>query len=369
MAYSSVIEPVGIRDLAKDDPGEYRNRVQDFLDQIKRSLRSDMEKISIYFMNDYAFIQTENLDTLLDFLTKIRNRLINKNMVIRGALTEGDLQAEKIEEDLFSNLHSIMGYEFGPLATELAGMQDGLKGLGIKITKKVARERKKNEDKYYDLLTKKDKTKTLTAKEKAFLKSNKAICDLPNFFYNYHITDSKVRRYDGYYDLALDNDYLTPANLSKIIKLFRQSRVSSKKLARFFIPLLVNWTKHMDLSPDEESNNPDSQPSTGSPTETDATEESFYDLDILISKGKLTGLREIIGLELIFLSLMDRVFGSNSELGKYDKDRIDRLRTYYKSIRKWVQKYIRSDNQPVLIPKNILTPRSKRRFAKYLETV
>lgn len=368
MSFSGVIEPVGIRDLAKDDPEEYRKHIQHFLKQIKYSLTSDLNAIKLYFLNDYLFIETEDLETIILFICNLRTRLIQSKMVVRGAISDGNLEAKEIKANSLKEGASICGYEFGALATELSGMRDGLKGLGIKVAKRLVKKRVQIEDKLKTIIEQKNQKLQINGEDEVFLQQYGKLSLLPQFFYNYHITDSKIRRYDGYYDLQLDEEFLTPSNLDKIMRLFRQSRVSSKKLARFFIPLLINWSKHMNLAPPEKPENLSTETSK-TKLDADVMEDSYKDLDGLISSGKLTGFREIIGIELVFLSLMDRIFGTNTDIETYDQEKLNKLRNYYKRIRKWIQNYIRSDNQPVLIPKNILKPSSKRKFVNFIEEV
>ena len=129
----------------------------------------------------------------------------------------------------------------------------------------------------------------------------------------FHIENDNLIYYDftKFLDIALDSSFMTNANLHRTLKNFRKSNTLSRKFASFYVPLLLQWAKSTLLT----------------------TDDGEEQLDDLICRGQLNGLRRIQGIELVFLCFLDKVFSVSlhDDVSDDEFKRVDNLKKFFVS--------------------------------------
>jgi hypothetical protein len=324
MAYVALLELVGVRSLAVDEPIEYGQRTKDFYNGIYNSL-STRKDFDIYFFRDHCYAEHRSIKSLIAFLHALQSELLQRHsLLIRGALAEGDLESKKLEVTLEGKntkgvvvgSNTLNGFRFDALSSELFGMQERLKGVGVNVSSKLV---KKHEN--------------LVAKG--------------TIFENVYVTNRTTNRYEGFWDIALHKDMFSTANLSRIIHQMMHARVFSKKIARFYVPVLVNWILHQELSDD--------------PSPVSELRQNLK-LDERIAAGSLASVRDIIGVDVVYLALLNRVYSKDNKL---NEERVLCARTHLKG-RSWLIKLLQKEDMSTILPDNIISSKSIRAFAKDL---
>jgi len=83
-------------------------------------------------------------------------------------------------------------------------------------------------------------------------------------------------------------------------------------------------------------------------------------LDEEIVKGRLGRVRDVAGMELVYLALLDRVYSPKAT--EYDEARVEALKEFYLAA-SWLHSLIRShDYNAAPIPASILSGSSRRGF-------
>jgi hypothetical protein len=138
-------------------------------------------------------------------------------------------------------------------------------------------------------------------------------CLLKNLTNVVHIENDNLIYYDftKFLDIALDSSFMTNANLHRTLKNFRKSNTLSRKFASFYVPLLLQWAKSTLLT----------------------TDDGEEQLDDLICRGQLNGLRRIQGIELVFLCFLDKVFSVSlhDDVSDDEFKRVDNLKKFFVS--------------------------------------
>jgi len=266
----------------------------------------------VYPFRDYCYIQCCNLDQLLTHISNIRYRLLHDfELFCRGAVVKGGLEAKPI---VHSNAKDIIisGMEFSSIASRLYGIQERVEGIGVSI----------------DWIP--DESKLIDEKCVS----------------TYYVTlSSRKRSFTKFLDIALDSSFMTNANLHRTLKNFRKSNTLSRKFASFYVPLLLQWAKSTLLT----------------------TDDGEEQLDDLICRGQLNGLRRIQGIELVFLCFLDKVFSVSlhDDVSDDEFKRVDNLKKFFVSS-SWLQEIIATDNHSIGIPRDVLSNNAKQNFADYL---
>ncbi|SOD99759.1 hypothetical protein [Spirosoma fluviale] len=322
MAYSSIIELIGIRELAEDDPKAFIEAINSFKGQINIAFNAvltdsnELYSFQAHLFRDYCYIQCNNIDKLLKFLEELRyNLLVEKSFMFRAAIIKGILNLDKNDEDIQIEDEYIKGvvftYGFGVESSKLYGIIERFKGAGIFIDEDLKNEL--NE----------------------FL-----------VFQNYYITDISTRKYHQYWDVRFNSKDQVFNKLNNVIKKVYESRVISKKLARFYVPFLVNLARNLEYN----------------------IEDKNYTkiLDDFIKLTVLEKLKDIVGIELVYLTLIERIFSdddkkslnknNNPEVEKKIEDLIIKL-----SKNNWLLEILRADNKFHSIPQEIINSKTRRK--------
>jgi hypothetical protein len=338
MPYSSLIELVGIKDLADESPAKYSKEIELFSQELQNcAVEENEEGIELptpqhlVIFRDSCYLQAEDLKVLIDYLKRVRRTLLlNNKQFIRGAVIKGELGVENISN---KNLKEVVkGYIFGSVASRLFGHVEALKGIGILI---------------HDEIIENVNIKELNI----------------DIFTNYYISDSYKRKYRWFYDIAMGEEVKKIGILRTMIDSFKKARIISRKIARFYISIFLNWVEHMNLS--------------------EEVGKAHYTLDNEMRKSEFMDIKEVVGFELIYFKMMDRVYEFSKEeieemrkknaklengekIPLVDPERLFELEDIFLRKCKWLHKYLRHDEMEREIPKRILKGKSRRNFAMAL---
>jgi len=271
------LDLLGIKELARYDKKGYNSAMFTFREQLffhaavfnnpENSINSH-----IYFFSDCAFIESDSLVTILNYLRSLRKQLnSSKNHFFTAAVTSGELKAVS-----FNGQKSIIKkdpnlYYLDDRANFLSGtifnsddvskvfiIQNSFKGIGVFIDNScLEKHREFIEEKYYKLIEEKYNTekeedyisvkeaKNITVEDRklAKLKADQEFSDfikryISESFFFPSITTNTVQQY---FDLKLDPTELHLANFNTIIEKFHNANLKSKKYGRFYFSHFANW--------------------------------------------------------------------------------------------------------------------------------
>lgn len=375
MSYSAVVELVGIRELAEHQPAVYYQKISEFLYFVRQSattlgvatgsskryqttkeeteFREDLmldNRLTAVILLDNCFFECERLADLVSIILKLQVMVYRQSkLLMRGALCEGSLEHQRVavlslknapkqireislasisksSQDIeslneltignvidylnmreeFREFSGIDGFVVGETAARLYGLKQRLKAVGIQTNRELVRSQKKN-NRY--------------------------------FFQNYFATGIRNRRYHMFHDLTLGEEFLKDEYLNLLIKDIRSRLYSSKGLARFLLPVLINIARHSKLQRPKESE-------TG--------------ILWAIESRRLESLRDLPGLELVYATVLDRVYSEISDIGSSNK--YLRLRKFMRKC-SWLKRHLRTDDQGERIPESVLSWEARTRFA------
>ncbi|GHT36877.1 hypothetical protein AGMMS49574_29190 [Bacteroidia bacterium] len=103
-SYIAYIDILGTKNSSEnEDFDEYLKSITNFQNELLAVVPDLEGHGKIHFFSDCAFIESENLDTMIKVLKNIRNDLFNTGLFIRGALIKGTLAAitgKETEEEI-----------------------------------------------------------------------------------------------------------------------------------------------------------------------------------------------------------------------------------------------------------------------------
>jgi hypothetical protein len=272
--YVGFLDIVGIKDLAKYSFEAYHRSMETFRNNLFRSSSIFDQRIDnnscpqIHFFSDCAFIESTELETLLDFIVSLRKSLNrDENLFFTAAIAVGELQAfsyygQRLDDQSLVNVRTttkdlldghqeyVRGTIFQSTSvSQVYVLQNNFKGVGVYIENEVLekwkeskrqfiteeyesknRKRKQNRSKQ----TKAEEVKSLL--EIAFNEFKEKY--ISNSFYFPNIVSNKVF---SYLDLRLSDPELDDVFFDNILKRYYSSNVKNKKYGRFYLTHFANW--------------------------------------------------------------------------------------------------------------------------------
>jgi hypothetical protein len=176
----------------------------------------------VYFFSDCAYIESVNLDDLVKYIREIRRTLLEEGYYLKGAIGPGALDASEAhssQEITNSTIRKqrekvVKGSVFGTDVVPIYALQDSLRGIGIRIDKRVA-----------DVF------------EKRHYRVNSC-----------HLPQSNSTHAECFDDIKFDDRELEDKILRAFIRTFFTSKTKSKKYGRYYIPFVLSWINSTDFS-------------------------------------------------------------------------------------------------------------------------
>jgi len=362
MQYSSVVEPVGIHSLAETNPDEYNKALIEFNNSLNQCISriatkwknnfqqnkhkltenpGDSVNISSFppsikccFNGSHAFVQSNTYWAIYDILKELRCVTFTEHgFLFRAVVSKTDIRAEVIcgkpyylyptDDDLKNKSGpraEVSTYDFKLTADALRmlGELNRLKTAGIHADKTLA-----NYVSNYSGST-----------ERCFIK-------------NYFPTGKGRLDFETYFDIPIDDKLICcDMGWAKLINIFNKSRFIDSKLPKYYVGFMANWVRYLDLSKDWDGS-------------------MFNSADGYISRGKLTKYNNVFGIDLVYATLLDRVFSPKLKENVANGERIKKTKSYF-ALTKPVQKLIAKDKWRTQIPSEVLSHESWHSYVSNL---
>lgn len=354
---SAIFELVGLKELAEFEPSTYYERIQTFLDQaqsatVKVSRLSGEASAGALIIKsalDKLFVSAPSRRLIFGFACRLRRGLIfeTKQLFLRGVIGRGDCfspsgKGMRREASAGNGLRfEIVDLRISSVGVGLHGELEKLKGVGFKCREDLGSFAEINN--ILGDLGRASEIPGGTAERGSEVSGLRV-------FTNFMVSNLQPQRFSPFHDIALGSQVTdVPEYLRQAIAALREGRLRGNKVARLYVPFLLNWARTMDLSVEA--------PKRRSP-------KKFAPLDILIMDTVFSDLmRDVPGLQLVPLVFLDRVFKSTEHIAD---GRRETLKSFFlDSRRKWLQRLVRLDTEPS-VPSNILSDASRRKFSEEL---
>lgn len=179
----------------------------------------------VYAYSDCAFAQSANLSRLTKFLSELQHELWLRKIYFKGAISLGELKPEDYSHVSYSSLEKkrklksiVHGYWFGRSAVVPAETEKSLRGIAIQVC---------------DSMT----SSGMHAVKKWIQGST-----VHTGFY----PSQTSKRVIAIVDLAIPKEYLPALDL--LLQKYLLECQSTRRTARYYIPLIITWIKSHDFS-------------------------------------------------------------------------------------------------------------------------
>ena len=240
-SFISFIDLVGVSEMARFDKESYHHCLEEFMKAIEDKSPIISDCGSIYFFSDCAYLESYDIEKLLELLSEIRRDLLKFGYFFKGAVSPGKLHAEPV----FSSEHTALsGHYFGEDIIDVYSAHNELKGIGIKVSGINA---------ISDMI-----------KEKYLINS----CFLRH---------TNSIRADTFVDIKYGQEELTKDNLRAVLRRMFESYTKSKRIARYYLSLIISMIQSTNFS-NIDDKDPKSIPAMYDFVEKGIVESHFADL-------------------------------------------------------------------------------------------
>lgn len=212
-SFVAYFDMLGIGDASLDDSEAYHDSLlrfrQAICDTVDEKL-SDLDKV--FAFSDCAFFSSDNLPRLAAAISKVQSRLWEHSLYVKGAITTARLDYNDFaalpgqsDEIIEARGNKLFGYWFSKEFVQPALMEKNLKGIAIQIDPHLA--------------------------------SDPWV--LENVTYTAHYIGDSLRKPSVVLDLLIPVKSLR--YLETILKKYLIISHTSRRLSRYYIPLLVTW--------------------------------------------------------------------------------------------------------------------------------
>lgn len=335
MSYIAFIDMVGTKNYANYDAKKYMDNVVTFQQTIVNHVGKLKKKGKIFFFSDCAYIESDDVNVLLNFLTSFRNDLVVCNIFLKGGVTQGQLAAitgfendkhilSHYGQDVFSKYNSVKKnleeYKdeirgtlfFSNNIAEVFKMQDNLKGIACTINPSVFSNR--------DL-------------EKETVES-------------FYIKDPHKNTLEFFRDIRYSDSFISGQEvIDKVFKLYAISNTYSLKYGRYYLSILVsiiNSSNFTSIRIEDNSSNFNKFSKT----------PPIFEKIMGIKKTFPILYEKAVGLEFIYFTLLNKLYSDR-------KGRDDVTREVLKIIlnfKRFINKYM---NSLELLPKKLISDKNK----------
>lgn len=317
--FGCIIEVFGIKDSAEYDATEYtkvsqalKNKTKEILTDYKGTVVDDL---TVFLFRDFLYVFTSNIKMVFEILNKIQVILCDTcGVLTRSALVllseegDGSQSIDSIRVETVSNKYL----------------------TNSKITLSLASHN------YAILFSYVDQIKALST-----------ICNYNTLeqlnsaeikpFINYYISEFDKAKYKEFYDIPVTDEFLYNLNIIKtVIYNFISDSVMSRKLGRFYIPLLRNCAKKITFT-----ERMDSEIIKVLKREAEKNKSDGLFFDELLVVSKVVKCRYISGIELFFATFVNTLF--TGETYNYIRSR------EYFNLKKYPEKNVKDEQDLSLV--------------------
>lgn len=344
--YIAYIDVLGTKNYSENDNFDaYINLIINFQDSLIKASKELNRVGRIYFFSDCAYIESENLNSIVKTLILIRDTLFDNDIFIRGALTKGELGAlnnfQLDDKEYISQYDNSEYRQRMQNSISLFKQQKSLSTvIGTLFFSRDISIAYRNEAATKGTAICVDKC--LEQDFKAF----KSINDDVSYVKSGYIPDLKKNTYISFYDLKYDPELITDAYVEKVLMHYTLSNTADVKYGRYYLTMLISCVNSSDFSR----------------TKYDRTEMRYIDspqiLEQILQLKKKHSLlyRNAKGLEYLYFSLIDKFYTDvkNSSL------RLHLLKDVF-SNQKFMTKY---QNRISQLPSELLSSSNKNDILK-----
>jgi hypothetical protein len=195
---------------------------------------------------------------------------MEEGFYLKGAVGRGSLEANELhgggkikdKEILSQRRRTVKGSSFGQDVVGIYALQDGLRGIGIRIEDSLGRE---------------------------LLKKGYAVSSC-------HLPQINTRHATCFYDLKFGKRELEDGVLKKFVKNFFMTNTKSRRFGRYYISFIVSWINSADFSEVDPSENGDSP----------RTAPLIFQL--LISGALERHFTDLVGIEYIYFAFLEQIY-------------------------------------------------------------
>jgi hypothetical protein len=269
-SYIAFVDLLGTSDLSRSNPTKFYNSLITFQETISNSSSLLGSDGSVFVFSDCAYLESKSLDTLVRYIRDVRRTLMEEGYYLKGSIGQGSLEARELhntgkirDQKILSQRRKVVkGSSFGQDVVGIYGLQDGLRGIGIRIHEDLKDEIEK----------------------RGFAVSS---CHLPQI---------NNRHAECFKDLKFEKRELQDGVLLKFLKNFFMTNTKSKRFGRYYLSFIISWIKSSDftdVNPQEETDSKDTTP-------------LIYQL--LINGALEKYLVDLVGIEYIYFTFLDRIY-------------------------------------------------------------
>lgn len=211
--YCAAMALVGSRELSRNDPERYAEWILIFQSKVK-AVASIHLNVKYYFLGDYVYIDSVNLNDLLNNIEGLQAALLKQRVYVKGVVSNGttglepipiEVDESKSDEEKVHLKNNLFGAQFADKSYHLRPEIEELRSIGCNI----------------------------------HLKKDSSICHDVQTFKNISI-HSNSNRFSIIKDIVRPLDLMTSNDLLDIAEDFLYFASLSKSLAKYFISLFVN---------------------------------------------------------------------------------------------------------------------------------
>ncbi len=218
--YVAYVDLLGSGDASAEDSQSYHDHLRRFrialCDAVDRHL---LDSDKVFAFSDCAFASSRSLQRVGRYLVQLQYLLWEHNIFLKGAITIGKPEhyefadLEKQTEDLIEKRRKkLQGYWFAKEFVKPALIEKNLKGIAIQVDNSI--------------------------KDQDWIESNVVAS---SYFSSESSTKPIVIR-----DLLIPHEHLR--SLESLLKTYMLISHSSRRLSRYYVPLIVTWIKSHDYS-------------------------------------------------------------------------------------------------------------------------
>jgi hypothetical protein len=234
------LDLLGTGYLADRDPGEYARHLKSFQEALRQSSDILEPDDKVHCFSDCAYVESSDATRMVAFLRRVRGTLLNEQIYLTAAITQGSLHAIDILEDMTTIKDKqirerrkaiLRGTVFGSNVARLYSLQDRLKGIGIRVDREL-------------LAT-----------------GGRAVVDEKDVVINCHFPFSGRNTIETFCDVKMDAVELRTGILDDALKNCLKANVQMKKAGRYYISFFICFVRsvaweEIQLPLKEEDNSP-----------------------------------------------------------------------------------------------------------------